>query len=806
MKTKAIKKTAFRPVRSALSRIDFVKVLDFIGRQEPGRTWLEQTGPPEFAYPDQEEIIQRAVDLALEDLSAKGEKASRREVEDYARSISCRYDHDVHKILKSSIFTICGHLFRQDDLDRVFVSPDRRELRHLPELRKAREENLGVVYLINHSSHLDEFIVDVVLEQHGFNLPLFAAGANLMVTPSIERTLMTGSYMIVRRGATRMYLSTLFNYCRALSELGKQQGIFLEAWAGGARTRDGSLRYPRRLVSLQGALASNNDVLVQPIVISYSAVPEDLGLAERAGVINWLNGLRYFRNWARTPHRPDRALGRALAGLYGRAYINFCRPKRLSELEEMRAADPSDVTTDEFAALYSMKEIAQDKKVMASQLTARGLIRTRREEGITLYEATRLELEDLTEYHQRTFGQDPDLEDFIRDRGLPEVVDDGLEMLDRRKVIRRPVLGIGPPTVRSEVGLQYYATHGDRRLYSPSAKENIVVIGGGAWGYSLACLIGLRTIEDKKFHNSSLMLFDPRQVLISSLIDTRTHPLHFPKVRLPKNVFPVSDPTAAFRKATDVLLTSPVEFIESDVRHVLAAAQQPLNLIIVTRGFEPARHQLPVQIASQVAAETGRTDVSIYVLSGPITPAKLAEGRGTALVLAGPRQGANKIGDLFRWTDYSVFICDDPVGVQVAGVMAEAYTLYGSYLVRTKQLQGKGQIAAFFRDSSAEAMLLSRALGGKDDTFRAENPAWSALYMALGMGGPSADFGRQAARSIDKAKAMARDSLNSPTRETLEQGHFLLGYNGIRSAYQNAKRLNLETPILRQAYRTFWKD
>ncbi|MFH1137195.1 MAG: 1-acyl-sn-glycerol-3-phosphate acyltransferase [Pseudomonadota bacterium] len=801
-----LKKLAMKPVGLGINRINFVKILKMAAQFEPGRTFLEKAGPPQVAFPNQEELILHTIELTMADFRSRGERAQEKEIEDYARSISCRYDHEIHTLAKSTMFNALAHTFEHDSLDRIFISPDQRELKNMERLRQARRDGIGVVYLVNHSSHWDEFIVDVVLEQHGVNLPLFAAGSNMMATPSIEKILMIGSYVIIRRGATKTYLATLFNYCRSLAELGQQQGIFLEAWSGGARTRDGSLRYPRRLVSLQGALASEKDVLIQPVVISYSAVPEDLGLSERAGGLSWINGAPVFRKLLLTPHRPLTALARSLEGLYGRAYINFCQPKLLSELDQMRAADPADLARDEFAALYSMKEIAKDKKVMSSQLAARGLVRARHDGLEDLVEAAQAELESVMDYHRRTFGREPDLEDFIRDNPMEEVVRDGLRTLIRRKVVKGKPGWRRGHSILAENGLLYYATHGDRRLYSPSAKENIVVVGAGAWGFSTACLIGRRILEEKRYLNSSLTLFDPREELTAGLIDTRVHPVHFPKFRLPKNVFPNSDAMASFRKATDVIMTSPLEFFETDMRRVLEEAQQALNVVIITRGFDQTSHRMPIQIAQDVVHDMNRSDVNLLVLSGPVTPKKFVEGEGGVLTLAGPLSAARALADLFRWQDFAVHVCDDPIGVQIAGAMSEVYSLLGAYLLRTKELSGRGRIAAFVTETSAEVIKLAQALGGKRETFLPDNPAWAAEYVAAGMGGPGAAFGREAGRSLAKARLSARDFLQQPSRDLMEEGRHFIGYTGIRSAYLTAKRLDLEMPRLRQAYRIFWID
>lgn len=175
---------------------------------------------------------------------------------------------------------------------------------------------------------------------------------------------------------------------------------------------------------------------------------------------------------------PKRGFWRSMKDIYGRAYVTMPEPKLLSELRQEHQADPAGLNLDEYVALDAIRQIARTKKVMASQMVARGMMRARRRQENNLVQAVEAELEKVREYHQSTFGHPPDLEDFITQNPIERVVADGLATLKRRKVLARwGKDSEGLPRVLSEAGLAFYATHGDRRLYSPTAKENIVVVG-----------------------------------------------------------------------------------------------------------------------------------------------------------------------------------------------------------------------------------------------------------------------------------------------------------------------------------------
>ncbi|MDR1045285.1 MAG: 1-acyl-sn-glycerol-3-phosphate acyltransferase [Candidatus Adiutrix sp.] len=794
-----------KPALSFFRRFDFVKFMSSLAEREPGAGYIQRTETPPPGFADQADISRLAADLAERSLAEKGEPASRQELETQAGLISCRYDADLHRMLRAGVSNIITRLFESRDPGKLFISHNGRELLNLPRLRRAVADGRGVVYLINHSSHWDEFIFNVFLDHNGLGMPLFAAGQNMMATPSLTRIFMVGSYVILRSGASRTYLSTLFHYCQALGELGKPQGIFLEAWSGGARTRDGSLRYPRRLIALQGALAARNDVLVQPVVISYSRIPEDLGLSEGRSLASWLNGHHMFRELLKRPWQPGESLIRGLQNLYGRTYVGFGRGRLVSELaEELAGQSGSELTLDEYASLYAIREIARDKKIMTSQVAARALSLAGKKYP-ALNEAAARAIGEISDYHQRTFGQDPDFEDFFNEHELAEALDDGLKSLRMRQVIgRRPLIPRRLPKIKAPHGLAYYATHADRRLYSPSAKENFVVCGSGPWAFGLVSYLGRRTLGDKKYNNSSLTLYDRDKEAMTHLAYERTLGEYFPDWRLPKNVFPTHDHTAAFRKATEVVVAVPPQQMDETLKVILREARELRSLIIASRGFDPQSHRLTMQIAWEAAVAAGRPKTSILALSGPFSPLALTGDEGGLWTLAGEvRGGRASEALLFKFGRFRVTTSSDPIGLQMTAALADAYALYGLFSGRQKKLRGQPlEMAAFVREISAEAKNLTLALGGQPQTFEADNPAWVSEFIIRLMSGPG-----PSPNWLNALKADQPPGELVPARKELAEkwpDPWVTGYFSIHSAYLTAKHLGLTLPHLEEANRIFW--
>ncbi len=793
-------------IANSLERIDFLGLAERVSKTPAGRPWFEFFAEVKPEVEDRRLLVDRTVANTAAQLSAEGVPFDEKELRAIADNITTTYQVEGHRTAGALVLTLMEHLFEHQPGADLFLSPDRREVAHLDKLKAYKDQGLGVVFLCNHSSHVDEFIVDAVLNHQRVGVPFFAAGTNMMAIRSLARLLMLGSYKVQRSGAGKIQLSTLFNHCRAISELGLMQGIFLEAWRGGARSRDGSLRYPRRLVTLRGAIAGENDVVIQPVAVSYAIVPEDMPLAERKGARSWFRGMGLWRTLFTLLAHPKAGLWRAAENLYGRAYCTLPEPMLLSELKERHAADRGDLELDEFVALSAIREIARTKKVMASQLAARGLVRTRRNGQTDLIAAMETEQALMIEYHHTAFGQDPDFEDFIRDHSSREVLEEGLATLRRRGVIGRWKPRIGrQPKVKAEAALNFYATHGDRRLYSPTAKENLVIVGAGDWGFALTYLIGNRILEEKRYLNASLTLFDPRSELIDELALDRRPPGRFGEVRLPKNVFVTNDPPSAFKKASEVILTSPPARVAEAARQVMEYSEQELNIILAGWGFDPATGKLPYHIVAELAAELGRRDVEIYVFAGPVRDADLVLSREAVGVLAGPKSSLSELADRFDWPPFSLTTSEDPVGVSVAQVMSKVYGLWGGYLMKAGRMKGAARMGLFMTRATAEAMELALALGGRAETFSAASVAWAASMVADGLAGPYMEFGRKLVGQFLPKRDAAAAAAKLAEQMTAD-GKPVRAYYDLRAAYLAAKRLGLELPMLSEAYQTVWGE
>jgi glycerol-3-phosphate dehydrogenase len=332
-----------------------------------------------------------------------------------------------------------------------------------------------------------------------------------------------------------------------------------------------------------------------------------------------------------------------------------------------------------------------------------------------------------------------------------------------------------------------------------------VVCGSEPWALALVSYLGRRTLGDKKYNNSSLTLYDREKKVMAALADERAL-AELPDHRLPKNVFPTHDHTAAFRKATEVVVAVPPRRMEETLALIMAEAKEMRSLIIASRGFDHRSHRLTMQIAWEAAVAAGRNSLNILALSGPFTPMALLQGDevGGLWTLAGATRGGRASEALlFKFGKYRVTVSPDPLGVQMAAALADAYALYAALRDKrprqeTAESGTAPETAAFLREISAEAKSLALALGGQPQTFEADNPAWLAEYLIRAAHRPVPGAAWLTALKNDQPPGggAAHRELAAQWPEPWANGYF-----SIHSACITARHLKLNLPHLEEADR-----
>ncbi|KAJ3227899.1 hypothetical protein HK099_008309 [Clydaea vesicula] len=187
----------------------------------------------------------------------------------------------------------------------------------------AQENNLSMIFLPCHKSHIDYLVISYIFFRLGLALPHIAAGENLNM-PVVGNILKKNGAFFIRRqwGNDAIYLALMKEYLELLLERGHN----IEAFIEGTRSRMGKLLQPKfgiLKIILDSVLAEKRikDCIIVPMSIGYDKV------IEASGYINELLG---------TPKEKESLLQllsnfNILSLKWGRIDVRFAEPFSLKD-------------------------------------------------------------------------------------------------------------------------------------------------------------------------------------------------------------------------------------------------------------------------------------------------------------------------------------------------------------------------------------------------------------------------------------------------------------------------------------------
>ena len=282
----------------------------------------------------------------------------------------------------------------------------------------------------------------------------------------------------------------------------------------------------------------------------------------------------------------------------------------------------------------------------------------------------------------------------------------------------------------------------------------IAVLGAGAWGTSIASVLGTRL-------EVTLWARDAGQA--QAIARTRRNERYLPGVELPSPLSITADISKAISQSRLVLAATPV----AGLREVLKKIDFSSAVVLLCKGFEEGSGLLPHQIAAQVLGEAARCGA----LSGPSFADEVARGLPCALTLAS-RDGAfaREAASILHGGRLRVYYSADLVGVEIGGAVKNVMAIAAG--ISDGLGLGQNARAALVTRGLAEIARLGAALGGAPETFMGLAGAGDLILTATG------DLSRNRRVGLELAKGKSlRDILRG-------LGHVA---EGVRSANEVAR-------------------
>jgi glycerol-3-phosphate dehydrogenase (NAD(P)+) len=299
----------------------------------------------------------------------------------------------------------------------------------------------------------------------------------------------------------------------------------------------------------------------------------------------------------------------------------------------------------------------------------------------------------------------------------------------------------------------------------------VTVLGAGAWGSALANVLCQ--------NGHAVILWGHDAAHLARLRETRENPLYLPGIQLSPNIIFQDQPAAAIHGAECVVIAVPSKFFRD-----------------VTRQF-PAYDGLAVSVTKGIEYETGLTmsgllkttmpKAAAAALSGPTLALEVARGIPAAIVAAHPQpETARRVQALFVRPAFRVYTSQDVAGVELGGAIKNVVALAAG--IGDGLGFGDNAKAGLVTRGLAEMRRLGVARGALAETFSGLSGLGDLVVTCYSRLSRNRAFGERVGRG-EKVESILADSHSVAE-----------GYPTARSAYQLARKLGIETPIIDEVH------
>jgi glycerol-3-phosphate dehydrogenase (NAD(P)+) len=304
--------------------------------------------------------------------------------------------------------------------------------------------------------------------------------------------------------------------------------------------------------------------------------------------------------------------------------------------------------------------------------------------------------------------------------------------------------------------------------------RNICVMGAGSWGTALSVQLA------NNGHNVRMWSFIKEEA--EGINTYRENREKLPGVKVPDKVICTNDVNSALEFAEAVIMVVPSEFMRSSVKAMKGALKDNMIVVSCSKGLEEGTFLTMSQVICEEAP-----NVRVVALSGPSHAEEVGRGIPTAVVAASlDNEAALYVQDIFMSPMFRVYTNSDIIGVELGGAIKNVIALCAG--ISDGLGFGDNTKAALMTRGVTEMSRLGELMDAKPKTFSGLAGIGDLIVTCTSMHSRN----RRAGILIGKGKS--RDEALKEVAMVVE------GVNTTRAAYHMAKKLNVEMPIINQAY------
>ncbi|HXZ47990.1 MAG TPA: NAD(P)H-dependent glycerol-3-phosphate dehydrogenase [Usitatibacter sp.] len=231
----------------------------------------------------------------------------------------------------------------------------------------------------------------------------------------------------------------------------------------------------------------------------------------------------------------------------------------------------------------------------------------------------------------------------------------------------------------------------------------ISIIGGGAFGTALACVVR------RSGHDVLLWAREPE--VVESINRDRANPHFLPDVDLVPGIQATGDLARASAEAELVLTAVPAQHVRAITTSMRPSLPRGTPVVSCSKGIERGTCALMPEVLAETLPQA-----TVAVLSGPSFASEIAKDQPCAVALAcADASAAEKAARLVANPRFCVHMTDDVIGTALGGVMKNVVSI-ASGIAHGRKL-GENARATIVTLGLAESARLGVAKGGRAETF-----------------------------------------------------------------------------------------
>ncbi|MBR4496034.1 MAG: NAD(P)-dependent glycerol-3-phosphate dehydrogenase [Acholeplasmatales bacterium] len=305
---------------------------------------------------------------------------------------------------------------------------------------------------------------------------------------------------------------------------------------------------------------------------------------------------------------------------------------------------------------------------------------------------------------------------------------------------------------------------------------NISIIGGGAWGTTLA-----QVLSD---NGNDVLIRDINEEFIKKINETHKHP-YFEGV-IPSNIKATNSLNEALAFSDVIVLCVPTKVMRMVLHEINTLITNKKLFVNVSKGIEPSTS---FRVSQIVAEEINPLYLEGYVaLSGPSHAEEVILRKVTSLVAASTDEAlAIKVQHIFSNDKYiRVYTSDDVIGVECGGSMKNAIAIVSG--VASGMGLGENARAFLITRGIKEIIAITQALGGKMETVYGLSGIGDLIVTASSMNSRNFQCGLKIGQGMSVSEAEGK------VVQSVE------GIRAIEAGYEIGKKYKIDLPIINAAY------